>query len=196
LSASKIRRRKVACSSSSEERPYAELIESGYDPADLYCRDAIDEMFTADEAASLTSWLNANRGHQFGDDELDRAMAGDTRTFEVALPIAANIIGFGAISIGGGNDCIVVNEIADIAKSPLGFAVEGYYDLRHHEPLDRSIPARHQFCSLYIMDGRVIHDYAELLDLWRAGRIKAEDHGYLPGSCADVPPIDNEGIPF
>jgi hypothetical protein len=58
--------------------------------------------------------------------------------------------------------------------------VWGYYDLRHCELVDKSLPARHQFCSLYIHDGKIISDYDEILTLWRQGKIAAAD---------EVPPI-------
>ena len=144
------------------QRPYAELVES-YDPSDEYHdyrEGAADELFDAAEAEALAAWLDANRGE------------GSTKIAEASLPLSSNIIGFGAIAVGGANDFLMVHDLTDLATSPLGFTVLGYYDLRGHEPLDKSVPARHRFCSVYVIEGKVISDYAEILDLWRAGKIE------------------------
>jgi hypothetical protein len=150
------------------QRPYAELI-ADYDPAQndtYYLEDAIDELFSADEVAAFVGWLKDNRG----------ATDKDTAVDEAALPIASDIIGFGAIAVGGPQDFLCMAEVAGApAASPLGFTVLGYYDLRASEPIDKSVPARHQFPSITIAGGRMVTDYAELLELWRAGRIMAND---------------------
>ena len=149
------------------QRPYAELI-AGYDPADEdnpYPEGAIDELFSAAEAGAFVGWLK------------DNYEASDYVTVdEVALPISRNTMGFGAISVGGAEDFLCFDEVGgNPAASPLGFTVLGYYDLRAYEPIDKSVPARQQFSSIYILGDRVVSDYAELLELWRAGEIMAND---------------------
>jgi hypothetical protein len=149
------------------QRPYAELI-AGYDRAenDPYSEGAIDELFSAAEAEAFVDWLKDNRG----------ATGEDTTVDEAALPISRNLMGFGAIPVGGAQDFLCMDEVAgNPAASPLGFTVLGYYDLRAYEPIDKSVPARHQFPSVYIVGGRIVTDYAEFLELWRAGRIMAND---------------------
>jgi hypothetical protein len=148
------------------------------DPEDLYAKFAIDELFSKAEADSFVDWLKLNMG----------ATDEDTAIVEAALPLP-RIMGFGAIAIGGAQDHVVLKAVAqpDPASSPLGFTVLGYYDLRDHEPIDKSVPARHQFCSLYVIDGKVVRDYGELLELWRAGKIVAQD---------EIPPRVNAPLPF
>jgi hypothetical protein len=153
----------------SANRPYAELIND-YDPDDeynCYPEGAIYELFSGDEAQAFVAWLKQNVG------ETDET----TKISEVTLPIEGNIMGTGAIPIGGPQGFLKMKEVSgsEPAASPLGFTVLGYLDLRAHEPIDKSVPARHQFCSIYIIDGKTITEYAELLELWRAGKIVAED---------------------
>ena len=148
------------------KRPYAELAE-GYDPADEYAgylEGAIDELFTRDEAEALLAWLKANRNETHNNSTI----------VEHALPIANNSIGLGAIPVGGGPDYLMPHEIGE-GTFPLPFKVYGYFDLRAHEPIDKSVPARHQFCSIHVIDGKPVHDYAELIELWRAGKILIDD---------------------
>jgi hypothetical protein len=163
------------------QRPYAELI-AGYDPAqnDPYPEGAIDELFSAAEIEAFVRWLKDNR----------EATDKDTTVDEQALPISSDIAGFGAIAVGGAQDFLCMGEVAgDPAASPLGFTVLGYYDLSASEPIDKSVPARHQFPSIAIVGGRMVTDYAELLELWRAGRIMADD---------ELPHIDSgdNSMPF
>jgi hypothetical protein len=147
---------------SSVQRPYAEMI-AGYDPAkkDLYSEDAIDELFSDAEARSFVDWLKANRPE------------GSNMIAEVALPIPENCMGFGAIAVGGPQDFLEFE--LDGALWPLEFTVMGYFDLRAHEPIDKSVPPRHAFCSIYVFGDKIVHDYDALLGLWRAGKIVAAD---------------------
>src|SRR5262245_12896768 len=72
-------------------RPYAELIKD-YDPNDHhigYAEEAVDELFTADEAAQLKSYLDSNYD-------------GETTITECKLPLPKNVMGHGAIPVGGG----------------------------------------------------------------------------------------------
>src|SRR5262245_59735695 len=140
-----------------EPRPYAELINGYADEADppYYPMGAIDELFTLDQAQALVSYLDRVHGD-----------AGEAKITAAKLPIELNMMGVGAIPTGGGQDFYM---LAKEDEYNLPFKVYGYFDLRHHEPIDKSLPARHQFCSLYFIDGRWVHEYAELLELWRAG---------------------------
>jgi hypothetical protein len=147
------------------QRPYTELI-AGYDAAqkDQYAEDAINELFSKAEARSFVDWLKSNRG----------ATDEDTKIVEVALPIPENRIGLGAIAVGGPTDFLDMEKDAR-----LGFRVSGYYDLRAHEPIDKSVPPRHAFCSIYVFGDRIVNDYDELLELWRAGKIVADPNPYF-----------------
>jgi hypothetical protein len=104
-------------------RPYHELIE-GYADCPEDCRDcpetAIDEFFTEEEAAVWAAWL---RKHRDSDPEL----------VPIGLPIEVNTMGIGLIPLGGGQDSLVMwkSEHYD-----LPFRVEGYYDLRHYDPIE------------------------------------------------------------
>ena len=124
--------------------PHAELI-ADYDRLDDECRfyagDAADDLFDKTEADALAAYL-----------EREHAGEGETTIKEVKLPLPGNIIGLSHIPVGGGTGWHQLNE--EPAYS-LPFRVWGYYDLRHCEPVDKSLPARHQFCSLYIHDGKI-----------------------------------------
>jgi hypothetical protein len=106
-------------------RPYAELI-ADYDPQNEYrthAEDAIDELFTADEAEQLVSYLN----RQHGD-------AGTTEINEVMLPIAGNVANYGAFPTGAGIDFYMLHREPEYS---LPFKVSGYFDLG-----DRTIDER------------------------------------------------------
>jgi hypothetical protein len=103
-------------------RSYGELIE-GYDamsPAERdeqgigYAEDYVDELFTEDEAGQLTDYLA-------------REYTGYvTTTREVSLPLQENMMGVGAIAVGGGDG--FYTESSKPAYS-LPFEVWAYYDL-------------------------------------------------------------------
>lgn len=159
-------------------RPYAQMIRD-YDPADsyhYYPESAIDELFSKDEAEAFLDWLT----------HYEEA---DTKIVEVPLPIARESMGFRAVPIGGPQGHLILAEVGgcDPATSPLGFTVCGYFDLRDHEPIDKSVPARHQFCSICIVDRKVVTDHSELLELWRAGKIVAKDEVAMSGASDDLP---------
>lgn len=106
-------------------RPYAELVKN-YDPTDRnasYSEDCIDEMFTEDEANQLVAYLN--RTH--GDD-------GPHIIEEEKLPIANNMMGLGAIAVGGGDDFYMLYNAPEY---PLPFKVLGYFDLRECSLTDK-----------------------------------------------------------
>jgi hypothetical protein len=142
--------------------PYAELI-AGYDEADDlvgYAELLLDELFDRAEAEALVAYLEREyRG-------------GETTIEEVNLPIARNIMGYGAKAVGGNDDFFTLDKQAGYS---LPFRVWAYYNLKGCEPVDKSVPARHQFPSIVVIDGKIITDYGELLNLWRAGKLVAAD---------------------
>lgn len=142
--------------------PYAELI-AGYEEADGlgYAELLLDELFDRTEAEALVAYLD--REHRG---------AGKTTIEAVKLPIARNIMGYGAMAVGGSDDFFALDKQPGYS---LPFRVWGYYDLRGCEPVDKSVPARHQFPSIVVVDGKIITDYGELLSLWRAGKVVAAD---------------------
>lgn len=160
-------------------RPYAELIRD-YERANrldrCYAEGAMDELFSSAETEVFLDWLT----------HYEEA---DTKITEVPLPIARDSTGFGAFPTGGPIDQLILAEVGgyDPATSPLGFTVRGFYDLRDHEPIDKSVPARHQFCSVHIIDGKVVTDHSELLEVWRAGKIVASDEVAMSGVLDDLP---------
>jgi hypothetical protein len=160
-------------------RPYAELIR-GYKRASrldrCYAEGAIDELFSSAEAEVFLDWLT----------HYEEA---DTKIIEVPLLVARESMGFRAIPIGGPIDHLILAEVGgcDPATSPLGFTACGFFDLRDHEPIDKSVPARHQFCSIYIIDGKVVTDHSELRELWRAGKIVASNEVAMSGVSGDLP---------
>ena len=96
--------------------PYRELIEGEFVDEDWTCQ-AIDELFSDDEAAAWAAWLRKNR-------------PGEHAIAEAELPYATNVMPTTTIPLGGGQDCLT------IWRSPgydLPFKVEGYFDLRGHE---------------------------------------------------------------
>ena len=152
----------VAKRASPVQRPYAELI-ADCDAAKedhQYAEEAIDELFSDAEALSFVDWLKGS----------GRATDESTKIVEATLPIPENVVALGAIPVGGPQDTLDLAENAE-----LGFTVSGYFDLRAHEPIDKSVPARHRFCSIYVFGDRIVQDYDELLELWRAGTIVANE---------------------
>jgi hypothetical protein len=108
--------------SSGPERPYAQLVAGWPDncgPGDskAYAEGYIDELFSEDEAGQLTGYLS-----RFAADE------GVTTIDEVALPVANNCMGYGALPVGGDNDFYMLSRKKGY---PLPFSVWGYYDTRH-----------------------------------------------------------------
>jgi hypothetical protein len=95
--------------------PYAELIEN-YDANNemrLYSEEAINEMFSLEEAEAWMAWL---KSHQGGcEHEIE----------EAKLPI--NTMGVGAIPVGGEQDFLMVNQEPDY---DLPFTVWDSFDLR------------------------------------------------------------------
>jgi hypothetical protein len=123
-----------------------------------YAEGAVDELFDKTETDALVAYLEREHG------------GAETTIEEVNLPLPGNCWGYGDRAVGGSDDFYMLAEEPEYS---LPFRVWGYYDLEGCEPVDKSVPARHQFASIYVVDGKVITDYDELLSLWRAGKIVA-----------------------
>lgn len=97
-------------------RPYAELIEN-YDLSfdNFYQHDAIDQLFTADEANALKDYLDREHGD-----------AGTTTIDEETLPIPNDLMGVGSTAVGGGDDFYCLHKEPSYS---LPFKVLGYFDL-------------------------------------------------------------------
>jgi hypothetical protein len=106
--------------------PYARVI-TGYDATDegrLYCQGAVEEFFTEDEARAFVEYVRTHH-----DDTSATVEA-------AALPIKHNIMGNGAIAVGGNTGFF------DIAESPdydLLFEVRGFFSLTDCE-FDETLP--------------------------------------------------------
>ena len=121
-----------------EPRPYAELIDD-YDPSDDGCAEgAIDELFTATEANALKAYLDQEHGHE-----------GVTTIKEARLPIPNNMMGVGAIPVGGGDGFQMLNR--EPAYN-LSFKVWGYFNLVGRELADGSGVYHHRLL-LFDPDG-------------------------------------------
>jgi hypothetical protein len=103
-----------------EDRPYAELIQN-YD-GDLYSKDLIDELFTEQEACDLKEYIDRVHGD-----------AGVTTIEEWKLPIHNQQMGYGARSVGGGDDFYMLDKDPEYS---LPFGVNGYFDLVDCELID------------------------------------------------------------
>jgi len=109
---------------------YADAIK-GYDPCNPsigYVEDALEELFTEDEANAFVAWVKRHRHDQ-------------TATIRPAeLPFAANSIGLGGVAFGsnGDPDCLEMWSAPDF---DLPFKVCGHYDIRHCEPVTVTIEA-------------------------------------------------------
>jgi hypothetical protein len=110
-------------------RPYAELIRN-YDPSDEhigYAEDAVDELFTLEQAEQLKDYLDC----EFSDG------GENTNTImEVTLPMS---------SVGGGDDFYMLDKTPGY---PLPFKVQGYFNLVGCDLEDGSDTYRHR---LYIL---------------------------------------------
>jgi hypothetical protein len=100
---------------------YTEAI-AGYDAIDkdyrFLAEGAVDEYFTFEEAQALVEYLT--REHPGDGHEISR----------VSLPIEENIMGIGAIPVGGPQGFLMLSKREGWN---LPFQVYGYYDLRQHE---------------------------------------------------------------
>jgi hypothetical protein len=90
-----------------------------------YSEDAVEELFTKDEADAFLAWLRAHRN------------GSENTTVEAhPLPMANNVMGFGAIPIGGGPNYLPTGEADDY---DLPFKVCGFYDARFYK-FDETLP--------------------------------------------------------
>jgi hypothetical protein len=110
-------------------RPYAELIEN-YKPDDQYAEEHIDELFTEDEASQLKQYLDREHGHE-----------GTTTITEEPLPVANNMMGYGARAVGGGDDFYMLDKEPEYS---LPFKAWAYFNLVGCELIDGSDVYRHR----------------------------------------------------
>jgi hypothetical protein len=123
------------------ESPYAELIQDYPADKDDWPEGAIDELFTRSEAEAFAGWLRQNVND-----------TGNTAIVEKPLPIPRDSWALKAMPFGGSQDFVEIEGVGgwdDPATSPPQLKVVGCFDLRDYEPIDKSIPARHQFCTCY-----------------------------------------------
>jgi hypothetical protein len=106
--------------------PYSELI-TGYDQCSdrFYPEDAVDEMFTAEEALALLAWLNEHR-------------PGESSITQAKLPISSNTAGCGAVAVGGPCDFLMVCKSDDW---DLPFKAWAYFDVRDCERMEQPASA-------------------------------------------------------
>jgi hypothetical protein len=123
------------------KRPYADLIEN-YDPKDehaLYKEMAIEELFTAAEANLLKEYLDR-----------DHRDAATTIIEKLDLPLANNVVGIGAIVVGGGDDFYLLHREPEYS---LPFKVEGYFNLVGCELVDEPDETFRHYLLLMEPDG-------------------------------------------
>jgi hypothetical protein len=108
---------------------------------DFCCAElAVEEMFTKDEAEAFQAFVRAKRNDA-------------TATIEPAkLPIANNIMGYGAIPTGGGPDFLMIGDRPDY---DLPFKVWGFYDVRGYEFDEKAPGARRAVRGVRIRDGEI-----------------------------------------
>jgi hypothetical protein len=98
--------------------PYADVVEglgSG-DEADLFRRQAVDELFTFEEAEAWVAYLQRH-GYE------------SSEVMEQPLPIPENAVALSDMPVGGGVDQILLVREEGY---PFAFPVYGCYDLREH----------------------------------------------------------------
>jgi hypothetical protein len=103
---------------------YRDVIED-YDTTSMryYAEDAVEELFTEDEAKAFVEFV--------------KTLGDETATVEsVKLPMPNNMMGVGAIPIGGEDQCLMFSKAPDY---DLPFKVGGYYSLRGCE-YDATLP--------------------------------------------------------
>ena len=112
------------CDPGPQKLPYAELIQN-YNGDNFYAENYIGELFTADEAALVKDYLDRD----------DNSHKNPTTINEVSLPIPNNVMGVGAIAVGGGDDFYMLDKNPDYS---LPFKVWGYFNLVDCELADGS----------------------------------------------------------
>jgi len=99
--------------------PYADVIEglgSG-DHADLFRRNAVDELFTFEEAQAWVAYLQRHYSNE------------SSEVVEQPLPLPPNAVALSEMPVGSGVDQIMPVREEDF---PFSFHVYGCYDLREH----------------------------------------------------------------
>jgi hypothetical protein len=97
--------------------PYSELVEGHDDGSDAYfdSREAINELFTADEAQAFKAYIESTNTPEMVIVEPAR------------LPYSLNTMPIRAIPLGGPQDSLMIWKRDGY---PLRFRVEGYFDIR------------------------------------------------------------------
>jgi hypothetical protein len=109
----------VAAGREAPPAPYADAIEGlgSDDEADLYRRNAVDELFTFEEAEEWVDYLQSHYGGE------------SAEVVEEPLPLPGNAMALSDVPVGGGVDQILPVRGEDF---PFSFPVYGCYDLRRH----------------------------------------------------------------
>ena len=99
--------------------PYADVIEglgSGDEP-DLFRRNAVDELFTFEEAQAWVAYVQRHYSNE------------SSEVVEQPLPLPGNAVALSEMPVGSGVDQIMPIREEDY---PFSFQVYGCYDLREH----------------------------------------------------------------
>jgi hypothetical protein len=106
---------------------YRDVI-TDYDPTCddtvVYAELALEELFTEEEARPFIEWARTHR------DDTTAKME------EAKLPLENNIMGIGAVPVGGGTDFLMISSVDDY---DLPFEVWGFVDVRKCE-FDETLP--------------------------------------------------------
>lgn len=128
--------------------PFAALIE-GYDDlgpdSRCYPELYVAELFTAEQARALVTYLDQHHGHE-----------SIQTTTRVKLPVPGNVMGYGAIPVGGPQDFYLLYKEEGWT---LPFDVWGYYDLRQHEPVAGHEAERNRALrsgTLFVVDRAIV----------------------------------------
>src|SRR5687768_6596216 len=99
--------------------PYADVIEGlgSSDHADLFRRNAVDELFTFEEAEVWVAYLQRHYSNE------------SSEVVEQPLPLPPNAVALSEMPVGSGVDQIMPVREEDY---PFSFHVYGCYDLREH----------------------------------------------------------------
>jgi hypothetical protein len=126
-----------------QRRPYADLIKhyQADDEYRMYSEGYIEELFSEDEARQLKEYLDREHGHE-----------GTNSITEERLPIGRNVMGVGAVPVGGGDDFYMLDQEPNYS---LPFKVWGYFNLVGCELLDGSDVFHHRLMLVNRFSGEV-----------------------------------------
>jgi hypothetical protein len=113
-------------------RPFAVLIKD-YEPERplaVYTELLIEELFTSDEARQLKDYVDQHHGRE-----------GKTVIKEQPLPVENDMMGYGALAVGGGDDFY---SLCEEPAYSLAFKVWGYYNLVGCTLIDNGDTYRHR----------------------------------------------------